>query len=154
MEYVRTLKVFLGFTLLLQCSGCANLGDQQQTGALTGGILGGLLGSQLGHGHGRTAAVIGGSVVGSLIGSSLGKDMDEMNRMRFARALETTPVHHTRSWEDRRTGYHYTVQPLKTYHKKGRLCRRYSSSVLIDGRLQTAKGRACRNAHGHWVIQN
>ncbi|MBM93767.1 MAG: hypothetical protein CMF51_03355 [Legionellales bacterium] len=151
---MKLSKMMLSALLVFQLSGCANLGDQQQSGAIVGGVLGGLLGSQFGKGSGRTAMAIGGSVVGGLIGTSLGKDMDEMNRMRFARALETTPLERTRSWVDTRTQYRYSVKPLKTYHHQQRLCRKYQSSVLIEGRLHTAQGRACRNAAGHWVIQN
>ena len=95
---------------------------------------------------------MGGAVLGSLIGSSLGKNADDLNQMRLSRALDTTPLHHTRSWVDPNTGYQYTVRPMRRYHHHGHVCRRYKTSVMIDGRLQTATGQACRDARGHWQV--
>ena len=146
---------FIGaFIAMVGLNGCANMGENQQAGSLTGGIIGGLLGSGMGSRSGRTAAIIGGSVVGSMIGNNIGYEMDQANRIRVARALETTRLNHSRSWVDSHTGYKYTVKPTRTFHQGGSVCREYDTSIIIDGQLQQAKGRACRDANENWVIDN
>ena len=145
-------KLLVGVVLGFQLIGCANMGSNQQVGSVTGGIVGGLLGSNIGGGHGRTAAIIGGSIIGSMIGGNVGESMDQANRIKVAHALETTRLNHSRSWVDAHTGYRYTVVPIKTYHAHGRLCRHYKTSILVNGNLETAKGKACKDEHGDWVI--
>ena len=148
-RFVKLIILLVG----IQLTGCSNMGDNQQVGGITGGVVGGLLGSQLGGGHGRTAAIIGGSIIGSMIGSNIGAEMDQANRMRVVHALETTRLNHSRSWVDDNTGYRYTVVPTKTYHNHGTLCRKYTTSILVAGKLENAHGTACRNKSGDWVIQ-
>ena len=138
----------------LQLTSCSNMGENQQVGSITGGVIGGLLGSQVGGGSGRTAAIIGGSIIGSMIGGNVGSQMDDANRLRVAHALENTRLNHSRSWVDDDTGYRYTVVPTKTYHQHGKLCRQYTTSILVDGELKNAKGTACRNKEGNWIIVN
>ena len=151
------MRNFINFFILfigLQLIGCSNLGQNQQVGSITGGVVGGLLGSQIGGGSGRTAAIIGGSIIGSMIGGNVGYEMDQANRMRVAHALENTRLHHSRTWVDDNTGYRYTVVPNKTYHSHGNLCRSYTTSILVNGEVKQAKGKACRNKSGDWIIQN
>lgn len=135
--------------------GCAENGMRnEQMGAITGGILGGVLGSNVGSGKGRTAGIIAGTLIGGYAGSNVGKSMDDVNRMKMAQALESTRTHHTRSWVDPDTQREYSVTPVSTFRRSGRVCRNYTTSILIDGRLQTAEGVACRDAKGQWVIQS
>lgn len=151
---LKNITRFFIFVMGLQLIGCANLGENQQVGSITGGVIGGILGSQIGGGHGRTAAIIGGSVIGSMIGGNIGNEMDQANRMRVAHALENTRLNHSRTWIDDNTGYRYTVVPNKTYHRRGELCRNYTTSILVHGEVKQAKGTACRNKAGDWIIQN
>lgn len=152
LKFTRRMVILSGALVFAQLVGCSNLGSNQEVGALTGGVLGGVLGSHIGGGSGRAAAIIGGSIIGSMMGSNVGADLDEVNRMRVAHALDTTRLNHSRSWVDHHSGGRYTVRPVKSYHHSGKLCRQYQTSILIRGELKTANGRACRDAHGNWTV--
>ena len=137
--------------VVLGLSGCGQPVSNQQVGAVTGGILGGMVGSRLSDSN-KTATTIGGALLGSMVGAQIGRDADIQQQQAFSHALGTLRLNHTQSWQDHHTGYQYTITPTRTFHRGKRLCRRYKTSILIDGKLRHAEGRACRDAHGIWHI--
>ena len=54
-------------------------------------------------------------------------------------------------WQDP-TGNNYQVVPNGTYQSAGRYCRSYTTSVVIDGKMESLAGKACRRADGNWDI--
>lgn len=134
-------------------------GQKQTGGAVLGGIAGGLLGSQIGGGKGKLAATAAGAVLGVFLGSEIGKSLDKADKLYAQRtqqgALEANPAGQASSWSNPDSGNSGTVTPTKTYQTaQGQPCREYQQTVTIDGRTETAYGRACRQSDGAWKIAN
>jgi len=146
-------KLFTSFILIL-CTvalvGCENM-SKQDIGVITGGVAGGLLGSTVGRGSGQVAAIAVGTVAGAMIGGSIGRDMDENDRYRMNRALESNPVGQPAYWRNARTGANYRVVPIKNVRVGGNeYCREYRSTADIAGKKQQIYGTACRRPDGTW----
>ncbi len=148
-QHIRPTAV-LAITVL-GLVGCGQPMTNQQMGTVTGGVIGGVIGSRLSDSN-KTATTIGGALIGSMVGAHIGRQADIEAQQEFSHALGTLPLKHTQSWRDQGTGYQYTITPTRTFHRGKHLCRRYKTSVLIDGKLTHAEGRACRDANGVWHI--
>ncbi len=141
----RLLTVLLTVFVLVACT---ETPSKQTIGAGTGAVLGGVLGSRVGD-H-STAATIGGTILGAVIGGAIGKRMDEGDRQKVYNSLENNEA---TSWTNPDKNATYTFDPTNTYHtSSGRLCRDYTSSVVIEGRRENATGRACKREDGTWEI--
>jgi surface antigen len=128
--------------------------DKSDIGTVLGGVAGGVLGAQIGRGTGKTVATIAGVLVGAGVGHYIGKKMDESDRVKTARALETSKDNQSSQWKNPNTGGSYTVKPTKTYQQAdGEYCREFTQEVRIDGKQETATGTACRR-DGRWEIVN
>lgn len=148
-------KISTGFIILF-CSAslisCANVSNQDM-GTVTGGVAGGLLGSTLGQGGGRVMAIAAGSIAGALIGSQIGKSMDETDKLKMARALESNSVGQPAYWKNTNTGASYKVVPTKNVTIDGNdYCREYRSVANIGGKSQQVYGTACRQPDGTWKV--
>ena len=141
----RVCWVIIASFLLSACDQLSN----QEIGRLSGTVIGAVMGSTVGKGSGRAAAVVGGALIGGQIGEQLGIELDEANSLRMMHALDHTPLQQSHSWSTQ--GTYYTLTPKSESHQAGRVCRRYSMSVLMEGELKTVQGRACKDASGHWV---
>jgi surface antigen len=150
-DVLRKAACISGLLILASCGqqGMSN----KDAGALTGGIVGGILGAQFGDGEGQVAAAAAGALIGSMIGTNVGESMDQANRTKVAEVLETAKTNQSQTWVDPDTKTEYTVKPTKTTYKSHTVCRNYTMSVVIDGKLQTANGIACKDAQGNWQIQ-
>lgn len=151
----------LAAVLMLGLTACEGnkYGQKQTGGAIVGGALGGLLGSQIGGGKGRLAATAAGTVLGLFLGSEVGKSLDKADRLYAQQtanqAFERNPVGQTSTWSNPDSGHSGTVTPTKTvYTPDNEPCRNYETTVTIDGRTETATGRACRQPDGTWRIVN
>lgn len=135
-------------------SGCATPPTQEQTGAVIGGALGGLLGAQVGSGSGRTAAIIAGTLAGAAVGGSIGRTMDEVDRQRVQRTLETARDNQPVAWVNPNSGTRWEATPTQTFRTAaGQDCREYTIQAVIDGRTENVVGTACRDPSGRWVNQ-
>ncbi len=150
MRIVKARTAALATACALLAASCANDPTQEQTGMVVGGVLGGVIGSQVGQGHGRTAATIVGAVAGAAIGGAIGRSMDEQDRIRTARALETVRTGESTTWRNPDTGYTYTVEPTRTYEASAGPCREYTVDAVIGGRVEKVYGTACRQPDGSW----
>jgi surface antigen len=145
--------------LLLLVSACLSIGcasqdgPNQQSGTMVGGTLGGLLGSQIGKGRGRTAATIIGTIMGVSIGSSIGRTMDQTDRWKVARSLETSKTGVTNAWKNPDSKASYSITTTRTYElHSGGPCREYTLKASIGGKLEEVYGTACRRDDGDWQI--
>ena len=134
-------------------------GEKQTGGAILGGVVGGLLGSQVGGGKGKLAATAAGTVLGVFLGSSVGKSLDKADRLYASRtansALESNPTGQSSSWSNPDSGHSGTIRPTRTVQRYDNSpCRDYETTVTIDGRTETAVGRACRQSDGTWRVVN
>ncbi|MES9855204.1 MAG: RT0821/Lpp0805 family surface protein [Sedimenticola sp.] len=139
------LALALSATLL---GGCQTSG--RGTGTVVGGLAGGILGNQVGSGAGRTAAIIAGTLAGAYIGGNIGQEMDDNDRYRTQRSLETTPVNQTSAWQNPDSGNSYEVTPTRTYASSTGPCREYTTEAVIEGKRETVYGTACRQPDGSW----
>lgn len=138
----------IAMTLVL--AGCQEVRNEQ-VGTVVGGGLGGLVGAQVGGGKGQIAAAVAGAIVGAYLGGQVGKSMDELDRIKANRALETIPTGQTSTWNNPDSGNHYEVTPTRTYQSDaGAPCRDYTTEATIDGRREQVKGTACRQPDGTW----
>jgi len=145
------LAAMASILLLASCETMTH-GDQ---GEIIGGVVGGVLGSQIGDGSGRTAAIIIGTLAGAMIGRQIGENMDEVDRMKTARALNDSKTGTSTTWVNPDTGYEYTVTPTQTYQaSSGEPCRDFTTDAWVDGRRETIYGTACRQADGSWRMTN
>jgi len=137
---------------IVALAACTNYGRQEQTGMVIGGALGGLLGAQVdgGHSQGRTAAIIVGTLAGAAIGGSIGHSMDEVDRIKTSRTLETVRTGVSSSWRNPDTGNQYAVTPTRTYETGSGPCREYVINASIGGKPEQVYGTACRQADGSW----
>lgn len=147
MRKVVTVAVIAVSVLVTGCQEVKN----EQVGAVVGGGLGGLLGAQVGGGSGKIAAAVAGALVGAYLGGQVGKSMDELDRLKANRALESNPTGQTSTWNNPDTGNKYTVTPTRTYQDDaGAPCRDYTTEAIIDGKREFVKGTACRQPDGTW----
>ncbi len=124
--------------------------NREAVGALIGGAIGGVAGGQIGKGDGRVAAAVAGTIVGVLVGKSVGAHMDEVDQACTGQALERAEDYQTVSWTNPDTGARYNVAPTGIYESGGRYCRGYVTRVMIDNRIETIEGQACRDPDGTW----
>jgi surface antigen len=150
----RIAMILLVGTLSFALSACAGT-DKQTQGVVLGGIAGGLLGSQFGGGTGRVVATAAGVLAGAVIGSKIGQYMDKTDRLESQRILEKQPDGRSTTWVNPNNHRKFTVTPTRTYSSgyKGHQgpCRRYKTSVFIEGKAQTMTGVACRRSNGSWA---
>lgn len=151
----------IGTALVLAVSlvGCQSMQDspKQTMGTLVGAGLGALAGSQVGSGKGQMAAIAAGTLLGAWAGSEVGASLDRADRMYMENntqsALESNPTGVTSTWQNPDSGHSGTTTPVQTYRTaQGMDCREFENTVTVDGRTETATGRACRQADGTWKL--
>ena len=155
---VATIAVIGLAVALAACAGSPDgTGPREGTGTLLGAGTGALLGSAVaGGGSGnRLAGAAIGAGLGALIGNRIGAALDDEDRQR-AYAAQMDALDHASSgapvsWKNPDSGRYGTVVPGPTYVENGRNCRSFTHTIYIDGRPQTARGTACRNADGNWT---
>ncbi|WP_135076957.1 RT0821/Lpp0805 family surface protein [Terasakiella sp. SH-1] len=143
-------------SMLAACQTTMEDNPKETLGTILGAAAGAVIGSNMGKGKGNTVGVALGTLAGAWLGSSIGRSMDELDKMKMERttqeALENKPVGETSSWSNPDSGNYGSVTPTKTYYEPARTepCREYSSTVTIDGQLETISGTACRRPDGTW----
>ncbi|MGH6933169.1 MAG: RT0821/Lpp0805 family surface protein [Dongiaceae bacterium] len=150
------------FAVAALAGGCTtDAGPKQTGGAIVGAVAGGLIGAQIGDdgSTGELVATAAGVALGAWVGSEIGKSMDDQDRLEAERsaqrALESNPDGVSSTWNNPNTGHGGSTTPTRTYQaSSGSNCREYTTSVVIDGRTETATGTACRQADGTWKIVN
>jgi surface antigen len=92
------------------------------------------------------------------LGSEIGRSLDENDRREAERsaqvALERNPDGRASTWQNPNSGHSGATTPTRTYETAGGPCREYTTSVVIDGKTQTAHGTACREPDGTWRIES
>ncbi|MFM9843758.1 MAG: glycine zipper domain-containing protein [Dongiaceae bacterium] len=125
--------------------------NRTEIGAAIGAATGAVVGSQVADKDDQAVGIIGGLIVGGVIGGLIGKAMDNADEACMGHALEYAadgaPVH----WRDP-NGYDYNVVPQETYQAGGRYCRKYTTTIVINGAPESLAGTACRRPDGNWDI--
>lgn len=148
----KIVAMFICLIASISLVGCSNM-SKQDVGTVSGAVAGGLLGSQFGGGSGKLVAVGIGTMAGAFLGGSVGKSMDDVDKMKMQRALESTPVGQPAYWQNAKTGTNYTVVPVKNVtHNGNKYCREYRTTAVIGGKTEQVYGKACRQPDGSWKI--
>jgi surface antigen len=146
--------------VLAALGGCQNwqYGEKETAGTVIGGVGGAVLGSQVGHGSTRLVATATGTLLGAWIGNSVGKSLDRADQQYATQtansALERYPDGQASTWKNPNSGHSGSTTPTRTYQTADGPCREYQTSVVIDGRTQSAYGTACRQPDGSWKVVN
>jgi surface antigen len=147
-------RIVAAVAAVLAVAACESPPTKQEFGAVSGAVIGGVVGSTIGGGTGRTVAIVAGTVAGALIGSHVGKRMDEADRLKAAQALENAPTGQQTTWRNPDSGAQYTVTPTRTYEASAMPCRDFTVNATVDGKPETVKGNACRQADGSWKLSD
>jgi surface antigen len=154
----RVAIVLGAAALLAACAGDPETGrgPKENTGTLLGALGGAAIGSAFGGGtSGHIAGALIGAGAGALIGNRIGAALDDEDKKRAyeaeMNALERGPSGAPVGWRNPDSGRYGSVVPGPSYVQEGRNCRAYTETIYIDGRPQTARGTACRNADGTWT---
>ena len=150
-------SIILSFLAVVMLAGCAqNQGDKQTYGTIIGAGVGLLVGSQIGGGKGTWIAAAVGGLAGAYAGGEIGRGLDEndrrMSQQTAQLALENNQTGQESSWRNPDTGHSGTSTPTRTYNSNGQDCREFESTVYVEGKSETASGRACRNEDGSWTV--
>ena len=159
---IGALRIVIGLAFAAGLAACAGdpsgygPGPKENTGTLLGALSGAAIGSAFGGGaSGHVAGALIGAGVGGLIGNRIGASLDEDDRQRAyaaeVEALERGPAGAPVGWRNPGNGRYGSVVPGPAYVDNGRNCRAFTETIYIDGRPQTARGTACRNADGSWT---
>ncbi|MCS3903243.1 surface antigen [Methylohalomonas lacus] len=155
MQIHKTIRHALIAAALVTLAGCAGHGmNKEGIGTLAGAGLGGWAGSTVGSGSGQLVGVAVGTLAGAMIGGSVGRSMDEVDRMKISRALETSPSYSETRWRNPDSGAAYSVTPQPAYETASGPCRPYVVDAYIDGRPTEVEGTACRQPDGAWVTRS
>jgi surface antigen len=157
MSLVRRVGAAVLCAMLSGCAGdpVMGTGPKENTGTMLGALGGAVVGSQIGGSTGtRIAAGIAGAAIGGLIGNRIGAAMDDDDK-RFAyeaqlQALDAGQPGAPVSWRNPDSGRHGTIVPGPAYQQGPATCRQYTHTIYIDGKPQTARGTACRDADDSW----
>ena len=122
---------------------------KENIGQMGGAVLGGVVASNVTGGS--TLGTIGGTLAGAWLGGYLGKEMDNEDKAKTSRALETAKTNQTVNWKNPDNGNEYAVTPTNTYQENNLPCRDFTTQAVIDGKKQTVKGKACRQKDGTWL---
>jgi surface antigen len=158
MRPFKLLAVLIAVATLTACaSDPYSPAPKQDSGAMTGALLGGLFGAAVGgrSAGDRLAGAVVGAVAGGLVGSAIGASMDEEDR-RIAydaemQALESGAPGVAVGWRSERSRHYGNVVPGPYHDRGGRRCRGYTHTIYINGRPESGRGTACRDADGRWV---
>lgn len=153
------IVIVLAATIALAACAQNGTGPKQAGGTLVGAALGGLAGSQIGSGKGQLAAVGAGVLLGGLLGNEVGQSLDRADKLYAERnaqkTLESAPTGKASSWVNPDSGHSGTFTPERTYTTaQGQPCREYTTTIEVDGRVENARGTACREPDGTWKLVN
>lgn len=152
---MRSLRsLFLAVLLVLAACEGGRMSTGETVGTLGGAAAGGLLGSQVGKGEGRLLAALAGTLVGGYLGNRLGARLSAADREDAAAAERSALASgEPAGWRNPDTGNAGRVTPTRSFDDaEGRSCREFEHRVIVDGRPESARGTACRNARGEWEL--
>jgi surface antigen len=124
---------------------------------VAGAVLGGLLGSAVGNRGSRGVSTAAGIVLGGTLGATLGSDLDCEDRSyaydTYGEGFRAERPNQTYNWRNPDSGNYGAFYVGQYYNDPdGFRCATYSQTIYVRGRLEEARGHACRQPDGTWVI--
>ena len=154
---VKTLIFSTSFLFLNSCQTTLDENPKQTLGSILGAGVGGLLGAQFGEGKGQLAAVAIGALAGTYFGNEIGQSLDRADKMYMDRnaekSLEMSKSGTTTTWSNPDSGNSGSFKPTSVFKStSGKNCRDFETTIYVEGKSETATGRACRENDGTWKI--
>ena len=142
----------------LTSTGPNEQGPKQAVGTVTGMVLGGKVANDFAEGSRNEGLwTLAGVAVGAFLGNEVGASMDRQDALLAERAtlqaLEFNRIQQPIVWENPDTGNSGRVYPTQTINSGDQPCREFTQEIVIGGKVETAFGKACRNADGSWDLQ-
>ena len=133
-------------------------GPKQAVGTVTGMVLGGKVANDFAEGSRNEGLwTIVGVTLGAFLGNEVGASMDKQDALLAERAtrqaLEFNKSQQAAVWSNPDTGNSGKVFPTYTSNRGGQPCREFTQEIRIGNKVETAFGKACRNADGSWDLQ-
>lgn len=160
-EFMITKRIVLCIAVAVSLTACQQMQDnpKETIGTLLGAGAGALLGTQIGGGKGSLIASAVGGLGGGWLGKEIGKSLDNADRAMMDSnsqySLEKSVSGTSSSWSNPKSGNSGTFTPTRTYVSTAEQnCREYETTIIVDGRPETATGTACRNSDGKWSVTN
>jgi len=126
-------------------------------GVIAGALIGGLLGNSIARGGARAPATAAGVIVGGALGGSLTRNLDCEDRSyaykTYYDGFNSGRANSRWNWRNPNNG-NYGEFVVGDYYTDpdGFRCSTYTQRVYVNGRPQTASGRACQQPDGNWTI--
>ncbi len=142
--------------MLTACESNMQNSQKETIGTILGAVAGAVVGAQLGKGDGKSVAIAAGTLAGAWLGNSVGKSLDDLDRLKLENATQTALENNTAgqetTWVNPDSGNSGAIAPTRTVFEpdSSEPCREYTSTVTIDGQLETITGMACRRPDGTW----
>jgi surface antigen len=125
-------------------------------GAIVGALAGGLLGNAISRGPQRGAGTAVGAIFGGVLGAAIGNKMTCEDRSYAVdasyRGFEAGRPHTRYDWRSPRGPYGYVEVQDYYRDRTGYRCANYTQQIWVEGRPETASGRACRQPDGTWAF--
>jgi surface antigen len=139
-------------TFYQQCRSSAD-----PAGVIAGALIGGLLGNTVANGGGRAPATIAGVIIGGALGGALTKNLDCEDRSyaykTYYDGFNAGRPNASYQWRNERNGHYGNFRVADYYNDPdGFRCANYTQEIFINGRPQSATGRACQQPDRTWAI--
>ena len=125
-------------------------------GAIVGALAGGLLGNSVSRGPQRGAGTAVGAIFGGVLGAAIGNKMTCEDRSYAVdasyRGFEAGRPHTRYDWRSPSGPYGYVEVEDYYRDRSGYRCANYTQEIWVQGRPETARGRACRQPDGTWAF--
>jgi len=157
-NFVVLLSILFFSSCTLTTTDPSAQGPKQAVGTVTGMVLGGKVANDFAEGSRNEGLwTMAGVALGAFLGNEVGASMDRQDALLAERAaskaLEFNKIQQPVVWNNPDTGNSGSFTPTKTFNYGGQPCREFTQEIKIGGKVETAFGKACRNADGSWDIQ-
>ena len=128
-------------------------------GVIAGALIGGLLGNIAGRGGDRAVPTVAGVIVGGAVGAALTSNLNCEDRSyaykTYYEGFNSGRPGSRYEWHNPRTNDRGEFRVGNYYNDRdGFRCANYTQTIYVQGRRQKARGQACRQPDGSWVIVN
>ena len=124
---------------------------------MAGAFLGAIIGNAAGGRNNQTGATVAGVIAGGAIGAALTSKLDCSDRsyayQTYDRGFNAGRANASYEWRNPSNQHSGKFQVLDYYQDEDNFrCAVFSSDVNVNGRWETARGRACQQPDGKWAM--
>ena len=164
MRLIGKKTTGIAVALLLLLPACAQDTAQEDFSHGVSTVAGALAGQFIGFGSGSIVSRALSRATSTPQQTPGAQSPDALNRDALSRddriraetvaqqALENSQSGHTLHWFNPATNSGGSFTPLRTIENEEAVCRDFSQSVSVSGKMTNTEGRACRASNGVWTI--